>query len=126
VMAAGALAAVPAFLSVLAIYYHYGATTPSGDNEWRFENGRTPFEILKNWLETPTQPAPERVERMGIGFLITAALIKGGAAFFWWPFHPAGFAMAHAGYTMPWVWFPTLLGWGAKALILRYGGRGFF
>jgi hypothetical protein len=23
---------------------------------------------------------------------------------------------------MQWVWFPTLIGWGVKALILRYGG----
>jgi hypothetical protein len=121
-MAAGALAAVSAFVSVLALYYHYGATTSSGDNEWRFYNGRAPFEMLKSWLESPTQSDPVRVEWMGLGFLIAAALIKGRASFFWWPFHPAGFAMAHAGYTMPWVWFPTLLGWGAKALLLRYGG----
>jgi uncharacterized protein DUF6785/uncharacterized protein DUF6784 len=39
-----------------------------------------------------------------------------------WPFHPAGYALARAGAAMQWVWFPTLIGWGVKAAILRYGG----
>jgi hypothetical protein len=39
-----------------------------------------------------------------------------------WPFHPTGFALAHAFLAMTWVWFPMLMGWAAKAIILRYGG----
>jgi ABC-type nickel/cobalt efflux system permease component RcnA len=37
-------------------------------------------------------------------------------------FHPAGFALAHAFLALTWVWFPMLLGWAAKAIILRFGG----
>jgi hypothetical protein len=119
---AGTLAAVASFISVLALYYHYGAITPRGDNGWRIYNGRTPFETLKSWLDTPTRPDFARLQWLGIGFAIALILIRARALYFWWPFHPAGFALAHAGYAMPWVWFPTLLGWLAKTLILHYGG----
>jgi hypothetical protein len=34
----------------------------------------------------------------------------------------AGYALAHAFLAMTWVRFPMLMGWAAKALILRYGG----
>ena len=32
------------------------------------------------------------------------------------------FTLAHAGLTLPWVWFPMFMGWVVKAAILRYGG----
>ena len=78
--------------------------------------------MVQNWLETPTHADFVRMQWMGLGFLITAGLIRARTLFIWWPFHPTGFALAQAGYSMPWVWFPMLLGWLAKTLILRYGG----
>ena len=125
-LAAGGLAAVSAFVSVLAIYYHYGAITPRGDNGWRVANGQFPFRILKDWLDNPTQPDLIRLPWIGAGFSITWGLFLARSRFLWWPFHPAGFAMTHAGYTMHWVWFPTFLGWLAKVLLLRYGGMRLF
>jgi len=119
---AAALAAVSAFISVLAIYYHYGAITPRGDNGWRSANGRLPFDTLQNWLDNPTKPDPLRLQWMAVGFLIVAGLSRMRALFAWWPFNPTGFALAHAGYAMPWVWCPMFLGWLAKSLLLRYGG----
>jgi hypothetical protein len=116
------VAAVAAFVAVLAIYYHYGAESPRGDNGWRNYNGRAPFLILMDWLEEPTRADTTRLQWVGIGFAAAAALIQARLNFLWWPLHPTGFALAHAGWTMPWVWFPTLLGWAAKTLILRYGG----
>jgi hypothetical protein len=122
ILAASALAAVAAFVAVLAIYYHYGAATPRGDNGWRNYNGRFPFITVMRWLENPTEPDFLRLQWMGVGFTAATALIEARARFLWWPLHPSGFALAHAGWTMPWVWFPTLLGWAVKALLLRYGG----
>lgn len=39
-----------------------------------------------------------------------------------WPLHPIGYAM---GSTLPMyqLWFPIMVGWMIKSLILRYGGR---
>jgi hypothetical protein len=119
---ATALAAVASFVAVLALYYHYGATTPRGDNGWRLYNGRFPFVTLSNWLSNPTGTDWVRLHWVGAGAAVAAALIVLRGQFFWWPFHPAGYALAQAGSAMQWVWFPTLIGWGVKAVLLRYGG----
>jgi hypothetical protein len=42
-------------------------------------------------------------------------------AFVWWPFHPAGYALA-VSYAMDYFWFAFLLSWLFKVLIVRYGG----
>lgn len=121
-MLAALVAAVAAFVAVLAIYYHYGAATPRGDNSWRNYNGRSPFLALMRWAEDPTDPDWLRLQWAAVGAAGTAGLIEARSRWLWWPLHPSGFVMAHAGWTMPWVWFPTFLGWGLKALLLRYGG----
>src|SRR5689334_8591702 len=108
-------ASAEAFVSVLALYYHYGALTPRGDNGWRVYNGHEPFVQLKNWLDTPTKPDPTRLQWIVVGFLIVCVLSWGRTRFAGWPLHPAGFALAHAGWAMPWVWCATLLGWLAKS-----------
>jgi hypothetical protein len=119
---AAAVAAVSAFVAVLSIYYHYGAVTTAGDNDWRIYNGKLPFVLTRNWLDDPRPENMTRLAWIAAGFVQTAVLAGARTALIWWPFHPAGFALAQAGAAMQWVWFPTLLGWAAKAIILRYGG----
>jgi len=121
-LGASAIAVLASFASVLSLYYHYGATTPLGDNEWRNYNGQLPFQILMDALSGQQRSEPHRLIWMGLGFVITTLLMAARRAFFWWPLHPAGFAMAQAGYALHWTWFPTFLGWAAKGLLLRYGG----
>jgi hypothetical protein len=121
-LVATALAAVASFIAVLAIYYHYGATTPRGDNGWRVWNGRYPFETLQSWLRNPADTDWVRVRWIGVGAAVASALVFLRSQLFWWPFHPSGFALAQAGAAMQWVWFPTLMGSVVKAVILRYGG----
>lgn len=121
-LVAATLATLTAFVSVVALNYHYGALSPQGDNGWRAYNGFAPFQMLHNWVRNPQPADTNRLGWIGVGFAATSALIQARARFFWWPFHPVGFALAQAGFSLPWVWFPTLLGWAAKALILRYGG----
>jgi len=43
------------------------------------------------------------------------------ARFWWWPFHPLGYALC-ASWTMIVFWFPVLIAWILKTLIARYGG----
>ncbi|MCC6445027.1 MAG: hypothetical protein IT210_16415 [Armatimonadetes bacterium] len=124
-LAIGAAAFV-SFILVLTIYYHHGAVTPRGDNPWRLYNGTMPFYRLQDWVNNPTGFDAARFPWIGIGAAVTAFLVKCRALFVWWPFHPAGFALAHAGWTLPWVWFPMFLSWAAKSAVLRYGGmRGY-
>jgi hypothetical protein len=121
-LAATALAVVASWVAVLAIYYHYGASTPRGGNSWRIEMGRFPFETLSGWLSNPTETDWPRVEWVLVGAAIAAGLVHLRRQFLWWPFHPSGYVLAHAGLSMTWVWFPMLIGWVLKSAILRYGG----
>ena len=41
--------------------------------------------------------------------------------FLWWPFHPIGYLMG-ASWPMINFWFPILVGWMLKSVVLRYGG----
>lgn len=122
IVGASAVAIVASFVSLLALYYHYGATSPLGDNEWRNYNGQLPFQLLMDTLSGQQRAEPHRILWIAVGFTATTALMAARRVFFWWPFHPTGFAMAQAGYTMHWVWFPTFIGWAVKGLLLRYGG----
>jgi len=121
-LTAAALATVASLVCVLTIYYHYGAATGRGDNGWRAWNGQAPFVQLQAWVTSPAPAAPVRAQWLALGFALTLLLGWLRTLFVWWPLHPAGFALAQAGFGINWVWFPTLLGWAAKALILRYGG----
>jgi hypothetical protein len=57
------------------------------------------------------------------GAIVTVFLAWMRWQFFWWPFHPLGFAAANA---VPWFGdrygFSMLLGWLAKAMVMWFGG----
>ena len=53
---------------------------------------------------------------MVITFLLAAARSR----FLGWPLHPIGYVLAGT-FTMPWLWCATFIGWGIKALVVRYG-----
>jgi len=57
----------------------------------------------------------------GVGVLVTVFLTVMRTAFFWWPLHPLGYALSGSWSTIQ-FWFPCLLAWMFKSLILRYGG----
>ena len=57
----------------------------------------------------------------GVGVLMTVFLTVMRTAFFWWPLHPLGYALSGSWSTIQ-FWFPCLLAWTFKSVILRYGG----
>ncbi len=61
----------------------------------------------------------------GIGGLIEGFLMWANHRFFWWPLHPLGFVIA-AGFITGQIWFSAFIAWLLKAVILQYGGPGFF
>lgn len=114
------LGALSAWVSILSCYYRYGAGTANVD-QWRTSMGNTPWNILSGWINTPNQFDWPRLLGLGAGVAITGLLSWGRASFYWWPFHPAGYALSGT-FTMPWLWCATFVGWLVKLLILRYGG----
>jgi hypothetical protein len=57
----------------------------------------------------------------GIGGLVEGLLIWAQHRWFWWPFHPVGFAIA-VGWLTSQIWFSALIAWILKAIIVRFGG----
>jgi len=56
-----------------------------------------------------------------VGAIFTVFLSYMRATFYWWPLHPLGYALCGS-WTMIVFWFPCLIAWILKTLILRYGG----
>jgi len=56
-----------------------------------------------------------------IGVLVTMGIVLLRARALWFPIHPLGYALCGT-WTMMVFWFPCLVAWLAKLVILRYGG----
>jgi hypothetical protein len=57
---------------------------------------------------------------MGVGAVLTLLLLVLRMRFFWWPLHPAGYALA-VSFAIDYFWVPFLISWGSKSIILKYG-----
>jgi hypothetical protein len=70
--------------------------------------------ILGHRSQVPNAEADEAM------MSLSHALLFFRTRFYWWPFHPMSYVIANTG-TMGHL-APMLVGWLAKALIVRYGG----
>lgn len=114
-----AIGLTASFVIALLLWHGYGAEAKT--DAWRTSMGRQPFENLVSLLRNPTAPDLRGLAAIGGGFGFTAAMMFLRARFLWWPLHPVGYAMANTN-TMTSTWFPFLLAWLMKTLVLRYGG----
>ena len=80
-----------------------------------------PFNRLQSWLTSPRDPNIPAIVAMCIGFLITGFLMIMRMRLFWWPFHPAGFAISSS-WSMNVFWFSILVSSVIKWILLRHGG----
>jgi len=118
-MLLAAIAAIVAtFWIDLSIIYHDGAT--SRLTAFRLWVGGGAFNQLQRWLYYPQDSDLLRVSFMGFGMLAVILLTVMRMRFLFWPFHPAGYALA-ASFAIDYFWFPFLLSWLLKFIILRYG-----
>lgn len=60
-----------------------------------------------------------------IGAAAMALLMWARQRFLWWPVHYLGFPIG-ATYMISSTWFSILIGWALKALVLKYGGVGWY
>ena len=56
-----------------------------------------------------------------LGAIMVLAMRVMRGAFLWWPFHPAGYALA-VSFAMDYFWFAFFVSWLAKLIIVRFGG----
>ncbi|MFQ6042595.1 MAG: DUF6785 family protein [Candidatus Poribacteria bacterium] len=83
--------------------------------------GRESFAPLASWLVNPLKPDFPGILFMGIGLLFTFFLMAMRMRYFWWPFHPGGYALA-VSYAMDYFWFAFLISWAVKYALLKRGG----
>jgi len=120
VMVSIAVGAIAAVAIQLHIIYTHGAIHL---NSWFFmANPRLYFDessgILANKVAYFDYRAPAW---FSIGAVFTFFLYAMRERFWWWPFHPLGYAIGCAWPSIVY-WSSFFVGWLVKSLILRYGG----
>jgi hypothetical protein len=84
--------------------------------------GREPMMILDSNLRRLGEgPEVGAIGGMAGGFGLAVLLVTMQLRHAWWPFHPVGYALLSS-YTTHILWWPMLLSWLLKTVLLRYGG----
>ena len=110
---------VATFWANLDVTFRNGAIAKAGGfKDWV---GRESFNRLQRWLHNPSEPNLTKSGFMGLGGLLTLGMMFMRVRFLWWPFHPAGYALAIS-FAMDYFWFTFLAAWLIKLLIVRHGG----
>lgn len=76
---------------------------------------------LSGWLRADQSFQWSRIIAMVVGFGVYFGLMVVRTRWIGWPLHPAGFAISTTWY-MAHMWFPMLLAWFIKSLVMRYLG----
>ena len=110
---------VAAFLAYLQTAYTYGAQGRGVG----YHFGQESFRPLQSWLQYPKGADVRGVTFMVGGFLFVFILYVMRTRFLWWPLHPSGYVLSGASWGgMIYFWFPVMVGWLIKSIILTYGG----
>ena len=113
--------AVAAFWAYLQTAYKYGTLTKC--QGWVGHLGWESFNPLQSWLQYPQGTDVRAVTFMGGGFLFVFFLYAMRTRFLWWPLHPSGYVLSGASWGgMIYFWFPVMVSWLIKSIILMYGG----
>jgi hypothetical protein len=94
------------------------ATQARGAQYWM---GWRSFGLLRGWLLNPSDADPAGTSYAIGGAVVSFFIMFMRMRFLWWPFHPAGYALATS-YAMDYFWSVCLVTWVLKSIILRYGG----
>ncbi len=112
VLAAG-VGSVTSFWAALDTSYRFGVPNIGKVTE--------SFGRLQRWLIAPTSVDYAAFIAIVVGFLFTLLLALLRMSLFWWPLHPAGYAVA-GNWSINLFWFSIFISWVIKSVILRHGG----
>jgi len=118
------LGIVVSFWASLAVWYRYGCSTAQVDN-WALTWGGVPWSFGRYWLKNPLPPDVPGLWGVGFGAASVWMLAMLRSRLLWWPLNPIGYVLGSSS-DLAQVWFCFFLGWLAKSLALRYGGRRLF
>jgi len=110
---AACVSSVASFWAILDTSYRFGVPNIGKVNE--------SFGRLQRWLIAPSAVDYAAFLGIGVGFIFTLLLALLRMSLFWWPLHPAGYAVA-SNWSINLFWFSIFISWVIKFLILRHGG----
>ena len=111
------LSIVVTLWAFLELSYKWGAP-----GAWR---GNLAYNAIARVLQQPTDPDFVQLgaTAFGLVFVIVGTVLR--LQFFWWPLYPLAYPLAGYSY-FNYLWFPFLLCWLVKWVVLKYGGiRGY-
>jgi hypothetical protein len=117
------IGAIATFWSYLQLAYKYGVSSQL--RGWIAYSGWESSNPLQNWLQYPQGTNAPAVYAMcgGLGFVFFLYIMR--TRFLWWPLHASGYVLSGASWGgMIYFWFPVMVSWLIKSLILKHGGRG--
>ena len=109
-----------AFWALLVVFNKNGQAT-ANIRSYTTGIGMEAFNRLSDWARNPRSTDPVALSWMGLGFGFTVFLMAMRSRFIWWPFHPAGYALANS-YALEYWWMTLAIGWVIKSFVVRYGG----
>lgn len=118
-LSAMVLSTVAACAIMLWISYKWGGTilyyyVYHGNSLWTFTDAQ-------GAMYAPVGRHPGALPWFGVGLAVALGTALLRARYWWWPLHPLGYAL-HACWSLWVLWFPILVAWVLKSVILRYGG----
>ncbi|MCC6445340.1 MAG: hypothetical protein IT210_18010 [Armatimonadetes bacterium] len=116
------LAALVGAAASIWVYIHLGYRLGTSAKFWSgYGYGYEIYNRLQGWVESPTAPNAQANIATLLGVLFSIFLMAMRARFFWWPFHPIGYAISGS-WSINLVWVPLFISWLLKLTVLRYGG----
>ena len=106
-------------VAMIALGYAHGAANLHPQYFQGF--ARFPADIAAAKLRNPSGPSVAGWAWTGLGAAVMLALTLGSYRFAWWPLHPLGYLVSPA-WIMGSLWFPFLVAWAGKSLVLKLGG----
>ncbi|MFA4030297.1 MAG: hypothetical protein GDYSWBUE_001939 [Candidatus Fervidibacterota bacterium] len=114
------IAIISSFVSYLRLMYRYGGMTL---HPW-FTTYYT-RNLYCTWtahlLSVGEPPSPNAIVGMLVGVMTMALILSLHRSFIWFPLHPIGYLMG-ASWPMINFWFPIMVGWALKVIVMRFGG----
>jgi len=114
---------------VSGVMNHYLSYTTGRSAMDHWASDIMPRESLRETYQFAHSPADVPLStswgHFAFGGILAAGLMVGRVMWAGWPFHPIGLVLMDSG-PMKIMWFSIFLGWGAKKLLLTYGGAAVF
>ncbi len=129
VMGAVVFGLLVAFMVNLSAFYEYGGlvlSSPAGIGGGQMtQEVLGQFRAVSDWVDHPTSPKVNEIAYTILGAALALGMVLARRVWLRFPFHPGGYALAfcHRGAFM---WFPALLLWSIKLLVLHLGGAGLY